>query len=483
MFLRPRAPRSARVLAVALAAVLVAGVVGLSGAPGAVAAGPDGSSGSSAGPSNRPVTPVLSARRLPGVLAASQADARLQAVLAAIVASSTPTTCVSVRVGDRVVDRVNGDQPMMPASTEKLLTATAVLDHLGADKKLATSAVTVAANHNGVIEGDLYVVGGGDPLLTTNGYTSTFEETDQKHNDYAKLADAIKAAGVTQIDGNVLGDDSRFDTQRYLPSWPGRYLRSGEIGPLGALMVNDGFTGLSLTPEVPTKDRQPGEPAVLAAETLISLLKARGVAVTGGPSQAKAPDGATTVASLDSLPIADTVGEMLRRSDNTTAEVLVKDLAVDAGQPGTTADGARVVHDTLGQLGLPVQGSVTVDGSGLDLGNRVTCDLLTAALAHQGPSSTLAASLPVAGKTGTLRKRLRGTAADGNVRAKTGTLNEVAALAGFARTADGEDLTFAVIVNGVLPTAVAVTDQVAVALAEYGKGVSIDALGPRPAGS
>jgi D-alanyl-D-alanine carboxypeptidase/D-alanyl-D-alanine-endopeptidase (penicillin-binding protein 4) len=429
------------------------------------------------------VTPVLSARRLPAVLAASQADARLRAALAPIVAKSTPTTCVTVQSGNRVIDRINGEQPLMPASTEKLLTATAVLDRLGADAKLTTAAVTVASTNSGVIDGDLYVVGAGDPLLITSGYTSTFEEADQKYNDYAKLADAIKAAGVTEIRGNVLGDDSRFDTQRYVPTWAGRYIRSGEIGPLGALTVNDGFTGLSLTPDTPTKDRQPGEPALLAAETLISLLKARGVQVSGGPFEAKAPDGATTVASLDSLSMADTVGEMLRRSDNTTAEILLKDLAVHERTAGTTNGGAKVVQDTLSRLGFPTQGSVTVDGSGLDVGDRVTCDLLVAALDHQGPSSALAADLPVAGKTGTLRKRLRGTAAEGNVRAKTGTLNEVSALAGFAHTASGEDLTFAVLVNGTLATAVALTDEVAVALAHYGEGLSVDAIGPRPAGS
>ena len=435
-------------------------------------------------PTSAPVTPVLSARRLPGLLAAAQADARLQSALAPIVAAATPTACVRVQVGNRVIDRVNGDLPLMPASTEKLLTATAVLDRLGPDTRLTTSAVTVAQNHDGVIDGDVYLVGAGDPLLDTSGYTSTFEETDQRYNDFAKLADAIKAAGVTEIRGNVLGDESRFDTQRYVPTWPARYIRTGEIGPLGALTVNDGFTGLSRTPDVPTNDRQQGDdPATLAAETLISLLQARGVEVSGGPSQARAPDGATTVASLDSLSMADTVGEMLRSSDNTTAEILLKDLAAHDGGEGTTQGGVKVVQDSLSGLGLPTQGSVTVDGSGLDLGNRVTCDLLAAALDHQGPGSALAGDLPVAGRTGTLRKRLRGTPAEGNVRAKTGTLNEVAALAGFAHAASGDDLTFAVIINGTLPTSVALTDQVAVAVAQYGAGVSLDAIGPRPAGS
>jgi len=467
-----------RSVAVSALAVLLVGAVGLSAGP---LAAPVVAVAAPAPAAPSPMTPVLSARRLPGVLAAAQADARLRAALAAIVATSTPATCVTVHAGSRVVERINGDQPVMPASTEKLLTATAVLDRLGGDTKVSTSAVTVATTTDGVIDGDLYIVGGGDPLLTTSGYTTTFEEPDQRHNDYAKLADAIKAAGITKIQGNVLGDDTKFDTQRYVATWPARYIRTGEIGPLGALTVNDGFTGLSRTPDVPTNNRQQGEPALLAAETLISLLAARGVAVTGGPSAAKAPDGATAVASLDSLSMADTVGEMLRSSDNTTAEILLKDVAAHDGAPGTTAAGAKDVQDTLARLDLPTNGSVTIDGSGLDVGNRVTCDLLVGALDHQGPTSTLAGDLPVAGETGTLRKRLRGTPAAGNVRAKTGTLNEVAALAGFAHAASGADLSFAVVVNGVSPVAVAITDEVAIALAQYGAGLSLDAIGPRPA--
>ena len=101
------------------------------------------------------------------------------------------------------------------------------------------------------------------------------------------------------------------------------------------------------------------------------------------------------------------------------------------------------MQETLSRLGLPTAGSVTTDGSGLDLGNRVTCDLLAAALDELGADSSVAADLPVAGETGTLRKRMRGTAAQGKVRAKTGTLREVNALAGFVESASGEVLTFA----------------------------------------
>ena len=189
------------------------------------------------------------------------------------------------------------------------------------------------------------------------------------------------------------------------------------------------------------------------------------------------------MAKLDSKPMSVNVKEMLQRSDNTTAEVLAKDLGALSGSPGTTAGGAQVVQDTLATLGLPTQGSVTIDGSGLDLGNRVTCDLLVAALDHQGAHSALADDLPVAGKSGTLRKRMRGTAAEGKVRAKTGTLNDVGALAGFATGASGQDLTFAFVINGALASSQTLGDQLGVALAQYGAGIAVDQLGPTPPGT
>ncbi len=113
----------------------------------------------------------------------------------------------------------------------------------------------------------------------------------------------------------------------------------------------------------------------------------------------------------------------------------------------------------------------------------MTCDLLTAVLDHAGPDSVLAHSLPVAGRTGTLRFRLNGTPADGRVEAKTGTLDAVNALAGFAHTPSGQVLTFAFVINGSSPTGPALLDQAAIALTRYGAGVSLSQLGPAPPGS
>jgi serine-type D-Ala-D-Ala carboxypeptidase/endopeptidase (penicillin-binding protein 4) len=241
---------------------------------------------------------------------------------------------------------------------------------------------------------------------------------------------------------------------------------------------------LTENPEVPSSDRQPGNPPVLAAATLITLLRERGVHVSGAAGAGQAPATPHTVATLDSLPLSDILTEMLRHSDNTTAEMLNKVLGVTVSGSGTTAAGANAVQSTLTKLGLPTKGTTTIDGSGLDLSDRLSCNLLTAVLDRNGATSELAGELPVAGRSGTLRDRLKGTPAEGKVMAKTGTLDNATALAGFAKAASGQTLTFAFLLNGPQPAVCncAPMDQVAIALAQYGSGISLASLGPRPVG-
>ena len=178
------------------------------------------------------------------------------------------------------------------------------------------------------------------------------------------------------------------------------------------------------------------------------MLQARGVRVEGGYGAGAAPKGAKTVGAIDSPPLRRIITELLTESDNQTAELLTKELGRVKGSGGTTAAGVQVIDRVIRRLGLPTAGVQVTDGSGLDDGDHVTCSFLAALLARTGRHSPLGDSLPVAGQTGTLANRFVASPAKGRLRAKTGTLNTVSALAGYVDTIPGTTLTFSYIATG-----------------------------------
>jgi D-alanyl-D-alanine carboxypeptidase/D-alanyl-D-alanine-endopeptidase (penicillin-binding protein 4) len=382
----------------------------------------------------------------PVVLGAASVGADASPLVRAVDATWSRTTggsCLLVADGEHVVYERNPDLAVLPASTMKLLTATAVLTRIDPESRLHTPVLAAAPpDADGVVHGDLWLVGGGDPLLSTHDYTAHFQRQPRLASPMEALADGIAAAGVRHVTGRILGDDGRHDRQRYLPSWPRRYITDHETGPLSALSVNDGFLGWS--PDVPFAD-----PAAGAAGVLNELLRQRGLQIDGSPGSGGVPAGAVEVASLPSPTIGELVEEMLRESDNTTAELLLRELGLQVLGTGTSDAGARVVDDTLRRLGLPMTGVRVVDGSGLDPANRVTCRLLYAILTQPPTRLIVGAGLPVAAQTGTLYKRFLATPVAGHLRAKTGSIRRVAALTGYADNLAGPTLTFAYLQSGV----------------------------------
>lgn len=427
-----------------------------------------------------PTTPVLSARRLPGVLQGASADPKLAATLDPFFDKAIGDQCAAVLDTGRVAYRRDLDRTMVPASLLKLLTGTAALEVLGADTRLATVAGAAGPLTDGVVSGDLYVVGGGDPLLTTPGFQASLDDPEQLIEAYSDLADALVGAGLKEVRGGIVGDDSRYEDVRWIKTWPTRYQREGFVGPLSALMVNDGQTGFTETPDQETADRKPGDPPALAAQTLKTLLVARGVKVAGGGSAGKAPAGWQEVARMESLPVSQIVGEMITDSDNTTAELLTREMGVVAKGQGTSEVGTQVIQETLASLGYDTTGLVMNDGSGLDPADEVPCALVLDVLTRAGRDSVIGRSMAVAGQTGTLRKRMLGSEATGRVQAKTGTLNEVNALAGFADTPTGNAITFLMIQNGLQPSGMSWVDKYAALLMSYAEAPASDALGPLP---
>ena len=435
-----------------------------------------------------PTTPVLSARRVPELLAAPVANARLRGDLASWAGGLPSASCLVVQSGGETLFSRNPATPLAGASTQKLVTGTAALLELGPDAHLDTVASAAAPPANGQISGDLYIVGGGDPVLTTGPYAKQLYEGRQPSliSDPGKLADAIKAAGVTKITGSVVGDGSKYDTQRFNPAWPASFHSQNVVGQLGALMINDGYEGFPAAYRGPASRTAAPDAAQHAAGVITALLRERGVQVVGPPKSGKAPAGAmlTTLATLPSPTIEEIVGEMLTESDNDTAEMLLKELGQRSGGIGTAQAGAAAATKILADHQVELGDAKIVDGSGLSTQDQVSCQLLMSLITRPDTGPSLVEHSAVAGKTGTLWNVFKGTPIVGRLHAKTGTLNSVTALAGRADPTQGGSLMFSFVANrpgGTIPNREieAWRNKLAEILVGYPRGVDIEALLPK----
>ena len=478
------APRSASVLRTALFAAVVALIgVGTIGLFAGLRGEPAGKTDATAAFP----TPVLSARRLPNALRAAVARQRLSVQVNNVLAGPDVSTasaksCAVVRVAGGIVTANGGRREVIPASTLKVLTAIGVLARVDATERFVTTVRATARPVGGILTGDLWLVGGGDPLLETASYTTTQNHGASVATSLETLADNVVAAGISQISGRIIGDDRRYDSIRVVSTWKRSYVSSGEVGPTGGLMIDDNFTRLNAK-GIRTAAVDVGADAASAFQR---ALMERGITVVGVPSSVvdATADAATvapvSIAEIRSAPLGDIIGEMLRWSDNTTAEMLVKELGFRTAGKGTTADGIAAIRAALVLRGIDVARMRTVDGSGLDRSDRVTCELLVDAIATQEPDGPFMTGLPVMGEAGTLRRRLRGTAAAGKVHAKTGSLNGVSSLAGRAEASDGTIVDFAIAFNGLASTAqgVAAGNAISEALVAYPDAPALEQLGP-----
>ena len=251
-----------------------------------------------------------------------------------------------------------------------------------------------------------------------------------------------------------------------------------EAGPIDALMVNDSWLGNSFN----SSRDVAADPALRTAEVFTQLLHERGVPVGQGSAVGVSEFG-TEIAGIDSQPVSAIVQEMLLTSDDNTAEVLVKEMGSQSGSGGTTAAGLEVVLDTLAGWEMPLIGVSLVDGSGLS--PRQPRHLFAARVdpAPGEPQRPLGAGLPVAGATGTLIEEFLGTPVAGRLQAKTGSLTDVKALAGYLPVEGGDTIEFAVILNepGAKEPDVyrRVWDALAVSLVTYPSSATSDQLAPR----
>jgi len=368
--------------------------------------------------SRRALIPLLVALVVGALPGAARAD--LQATVAREVAASPVGSATSVAVrdgsGDLVV-AIRADAPRIPASNEKIVTAVTALTVLGADGRLRTTLVAAAAPVDGVIEGDVWLVGGGDPAFSTprfgrlayGGGTATTRQ----------LAQRLRRAGVTRITGGVRTDATRFDRRTAPAGWKPSFVPT-ECPPTWALTI----------------DRAPRDPALRAARAMRAALRARGIVVGPAAAGRAAPRDAVELAAVRSPNMRWMTRQTGTYSDNFVAEMLLKAVATERGRIGTTARGASVAERTLGDLGVDRSAFRIVDGSGLSRDNRATAAGLTQLLVAARDEPTIAepllASLARPGRSGTLQNRMLSGPARDRVYAKTGTLNDVSTLSGYA---------------------------------------------------
>ena len=416
--------------------------------PAPTAPEPEPTEPDDSGTDDEPPEDALEVPRLRGGSGGSSSprDAALVGALDALAARAPAGGCLVVRRAGETVFSRNAEAMLIPASLQKLPLAEAALEILGAGYTFTTVALAETGLTGSVLDGDLYLVGGGDPLLSTPDFVAMLADHNSAGTPLADLAADLTDAGLTRIGGGVVAVADRYDTLIDVPTWPARFASQSVAGSLSAISVNQGWRappGLITTFGLPSHPT----PALRAAEIFDDLLEARSVRIPAVPRVAGGGDytGHVVLATLESAPLAANLHYLLAESDNTLAEMLLKEIGVVARGTGTSAAGALAVQEALARriAGL----AVPADGSGLSPRNRLSCSQVTDVLDLGGPDGHLGSNLAVAGRSGTMENRYRTSPVAGLVQGKTGTLAGVVSLAGFAEAASGDVFSFASILN------------------------------------
>lgn len=397
----------------------------------------------------------------------------------------------------------HGDAPMLPASTLKLFTTALAFDRLGPSHQLTTEILRDGTvSPDGTLRGSLYLRGGGDPSFSSR-YLSGGPETAMR-----ALAKLVADAGIKRVSGDIIGDASAFDAKRIPDGWLSRYLNDSYAARVSPLSLNENLLNVVINPgksgragvvtlQPPTvaykvvnntrtvagragrlvvsrtsdgtviakgtigTRSEPkvyqvvvDDPALFTTGAFRKSLEREGVEVEGALRLGATPEHASRVGAYYSPPLATLAVDMNRESVNHIAELLFRDAARTAAPDGVGS--AERANGLLRELlvtkaGVRSDAVSAVDGSGLSSLNRITPRALVQLLgfANRAPwAPEFHASLPVAGKSDMLRRRMTATPAQGNLHAKTGTTNEVIALGGYVTASNGELLAFSFLYNG-----------------------------------
>jgi serine-type D-Ala-D-Ala carboxypeptidase/endopeptidase (penicillin-binding protein 4) len=401
---------------------------------------------------------------------------------------------------------MNARKLLLPSSLMKIVTLAGAADQLGWDFTFSTRLVATGPIRHGSLAGDLVVIGSGDPSID--------DWDGQATSLFHQWADLLKAAGITRVDGRIVGDDNAFTDEALGAGWAWDDLAASYATAIGALQYNENTAQLMISagraageparieiappgapvtirnmvlttassipvalhirpsPRGPSLDVRGTvplngvrhvrnvsveNPTLYFANAMRRALAANGIEVKGATVDVDdlpapiAVDGLEPILVHQSAPLANLASTMMKMSQNLYAETLLRTLGAHDTGVGSFETGRAALLRTLDAWGISPSDLAIADGSGLSRYNLSTAEALVTVLARVAADERLrdrfTASLPVAGRDGTLSDRLRHTAAEGNVRAKTGSMNGARSLAGYLTDADGERLAFAIIAN------------------------------------
>lgn len=404
-------------------------------------------------------TPLLSARRAPEWLRQPTTNNLLDAAVRAPVeaVAGTGFVCLSLRVDGESVTELGSDAPLIPGEVQRLLTL-AALDTVGASG-FTTEVVRAGdalVNEEGVLEGDLWLLGGADPVLSTNAFVSRFGD-DRAATSIEELAlmtiAALRDAGITSIDGRIIGVDTKYEgsPQVFDPDyWTAAERGSGTVGVTSGLLVDNGLSSFPTDRVDPAADVRATDAVVHAATVFRDVLVALDMPVSGEAERGDAPPAVTreSVAAIESPPLAEIAARAL--VDGTTAEMLWREAALRGGLLVDSLGALVFVNAALVELGLLPADDDTlnfrfpkVDGSGLSLQNRAQCATVAGVL---DPAT---AELPGVALPSVEVSPLAACApADlSSLHVTASARPEVTSMAGRAVAANGDVITFALIAD------------------------------------
>ncbi len=333
------------------------------------------------------------------------------------------------------------DVPRIPASTMKLVTSAGALLQFGASHTFTTTLLAdpSAVRDGKVLKGAVYLRGSGDPVLATRHYGSAYLRG--RSTPLTDLGTGLKATGVRLVRGPIVADESLFDRKRLGPGWPSYY--SLYIAPLSALAINQDYAGSGRAAYVTN-------PTLAAGQRLRATLRGVGVQQVGPLKAGTTPRGARTLARATSPPLPVILRAMNLDSDNFIAETLTKGVGAAGAGRGTTTAGVQRTRTLLTARGILGPKDALVDGSGLSRGNHLAASSLVHVIAQADADPTWGTPLInslARGGEGTLIRRFTTGVATKRVRAKTGYLDGVSAMAGRVVSRRGVHYGFALLMN------------------------------------